>query len=350
MTVFWPFLGTQSVIARAPVVDSQSLFCNSGLKAANLGDCQRCCRLKSGSLSFQVRQGGVVLPMYQREALWLSFSALTDCAVKIGVGGVNALTGEALREGLTCPSGKQAYVACPQQPWLDGVCLEKGVVRQFVAMPLGQGYSVEHQVTGKETHGGLQIEVFPRLATDAEFTLPNGGSVSGRRMWASPADLGLSAGGVLMLRSERMRRPALAREEGLVPGATLEVDTGGWRVFRAADGGEVRAAIHCDGDSLATETWTGIPKESTLHMVLRLRGGGDESAGMGIAAGGRIAQVRWWWRVWCRCCCRRCVVQALQCAQCARAVGAAAGVCARCWRFVRCRRFCLRCAGFKHPH
>ena len=32
--------------------------------------------------------------MYQREALWLSFSRdFVDCAVKISVGGVNALTG-----------------------------------------------------------------------------------------------------------------------------------------------------------------------------------------------------------------------------------------------------------------
>jgi hypothetical protein len=36
----------------------------------------------------------------------------------------------------------------PEQPWLDGFAIEKGVIRQFVAMPLGDGYSVEEQVTG----------------------------------------------------------------------------------------------------------------------------------------------------------------------------------------------------------
>jgi hypothetical protein len=31
--------------------------------------------------------------MYQREAMWISFDALNASAVKISVGGVNALTG-----------------------------------------------------------------------------------------------------------------------------------------------------------------------------------------------------------------------------------------------------------------
>jgi len=39
--------------------------------------------------------------------------------------------------------------------------VEKGVIRQFVAMPLGSGYSAEEQVTGKAEHGGLQILAYP---------------------------------------------------------------------------------------------------------------------------------------------------------------------------------------------
>lgn len=31
----------------------------------------------------------------------------------------------------------------PEQPWLDGIADGDGTVRQFVAMPLGSGYSVE---------------------------------------------------------------------------------------------------------------------------------------------------------------------------------------------------------------
>lgn len=34
-------------------------------------------------------------------------------------------------------------------------------IRQFVAMPLGSGYSVEAQVTGQDQAGGLQFHVTP---------------------------------------------------------------------------------------------------------------------------------------------------------------------------------------------
>ena len=33
------------------------------------------------------------------------------------------------------------------------------MIRQFVAMPLGAGYTAEEQITGEAEHGGLQIVV-----------------------------------------------------------------------------------------------------------------------------------------------------------------------------------------------
>ncbi len=42
--------------------------------------------------------------------------------------------------------------------------VEKGVIRQFVAMPLGSGYSVEEQLTGAAEHGGLQLMAYPMKA------------------------------------------------------------------------------------------------------------------------------------------------------------------------------------------
>jgi len=107
--------------------------------------------------------------MYQREAMWMNFKGDEDrpVAVKISVGGV---TGQPLTPGLGGADGKtQDYVTVPEQPWLDGICTGSGVVRQFVAMPLGSGYTVEGQVTGAEEHGGIQIEVYPLLDTD--FTM-----------------------------------------------------------------------------------------------------------------------------------------------------------------------------------
>ena len=53
----------------------------------------------------------------------------------------------------------------PEQPWLDGFCVEKGLIRQFVAMPLGEGYTAEEQLTGEAEHGGLQIAIYPMQAS-----------------------------------------------------------------------------------------------------------------------------------------------------------------------------------------
>ena len=105
------------------------------------------------------QHGGVFLPMYQAEALWINFRADYPMAVKIAAGKVNAVTGEAWSEEL---SGEpQDYLVVPGQPWLDGFCVEKGLIRQFVAMPLGEGYTPEEQLTGEAEHGGLQIAVYP---------------------------------------------------------------------------------------------------------------------------------------------------------------------------------------------
>lgn len=104
-----------------------------------------------------VEQGGVFLPMYQREAMWLSFGSLTPHAVKIAVGKVCAITGKPWSESLH--QDPQDYLVAPPQPWLDGIAVGSGRIRQFIAMPLGMGYTVEGQVTGEERFGGIQIKV-----------------------------------------------------------------------------------------------------------------------------------------------------------------------------------------------
>ncbi len=102
-------------------------------------------------------RGGVMLPVYQREAMWLSFSATTPAALKIGVGKVCAVSGKPWRD--TLGQDPQNYVALPRQPWLDGINSGDGTVRQFVAVPLGLGATVEGQVTGVEEWGGVQLAV-----------------------------------------------------------------------------------------------------------------------------------------------------------------------------------------------
>jgi hypothetical protein len=109
--------------------------------------------------------------MWQSEAMWLQFAPHTPhghahawpFAIKVSTGKRSAVTGKPwskmLREG--------DYCVVPEQPWLDGYVVEDGVVRQFVAAPLGMGVTAEEQITGKAEFGGLQIEMFPMLA--AEF-------------------------------------------------------------------------------------------------------------------------------------------------------------------------------------
>ena len=109
-------------------------------------------------------RGGVVAPMHQAEALWISFSSYSDYpfAVKVATGKVCAITGDDWAERLN--RDPQDYMVLPDQPWLDGYCVEKGAIRQFVAMPLGEGYTVEEQLTGAAVHGGLQLIAYPMKA------------------------------------------------------------------------------------------------------------------------------------------------------------------------------------------
>jgi len=106
--------------------------------------------------------GGVFIPMYQREAMWLNFEGASwrPNAVKVAIGKVDAISGKPLSEGLNTTPKHQNYIVCPDQPWLDGINAGNGFIRQFVAMPLGMGYTVEGQVTGKEEFGGIQIVAF----------------------------------------------------------------------------------------------------------------------------------------------------------------------------------------------
>lgn len=107
-------------------------------------------------------RGGVMLPMYQSEAMWLNFPKRLGgypFALKIAAGKINAITGEPWSETLS--SETQDYVVLPDQPWLDGFCVDEGLVRQFVAMQLGDGYTAEEQITGASDFGGLQIIAFP---------------------------------------------------------------------------------------------------------------------------------------------------------------------------------------------
>ena len=110
-------------------------------------------------------RGGVMLPVYLREAMWLSFGGTSQpAALQVGVGKVCAISGKPWSPHLG--RDPQNYVVLPRQPWLDGINSGKGTVRQFVAVPLGLGATVEGQVTGEEVWGGVQLQSFPLTDTE----------------------------------------------------------------------------------------------------------------------------------------------------------------------------------------
>ncbi|KAK0509728.1 hypothetical protein JMJ35_008122 [Cladonia borealis] len=148
-------------------------------------------------------RGGIFLPMYHREAMWISF----DCpfpknyAIRPYLGGINGISGEPTRKRLTTasrklktPIKKQDYLVLPGQVRLDGFLTESGFMKQFVATQrVPSSYqvsksragatfnmdrarrkrqdssshhgiddiSIEWQTSGKGDVGGIQLQIIP---------------------------------------------------------------------------------------------------------------------------------------------------------------------------------------------
>ncbi len=154
------------------------------------------------------QRGGVFFPMYQAEAMWVRFSGSYPMAVEVAAGKVNAVTGEPWTNELD--EETQDYVVVPEQPWLDGFCVDEGMIRQFVAMPLGEGYTAEEQITGEAQHGGLQIVAYPMkksvyLAMQRErrervdYLMSAAPAAESGPLYSAPRrpDMGLAPGGLM---------------------------------------------------------------------------------------------------------------------------------------------------------
>lgn len=141
--------------------------------------------------------GGVFLPMHQAEAMWLNFSGDYPMAVKVAAGKIDALTGESWTNDLS--EDPQDYLVLPDQPWLDGFCVQRGLIRQFVAMPLGVGYTAEEQLTGEVQHGGVQILIYPMKAAVYEEQRKPQRLLTSKACYSLDAmpDMGLAPGGLM---------------------------------------------------------------------------------------------------------------------------------------------------------
>ena len=233
------------------------------------------------------KHGGIMLPMYQSEALWLNLKSDYPFAVKVATGKINAITGEAWSDGIH--RDPQDYMVTPEQPWLDGYCVEKGMIRQFVAMPLGGGYTVEEQITGEAEHGGLQIVVYPMKA-EAYRDLP-------------PVRSHIMDEGFSMMVSEDMASYGPVRYDmGLAPGGRMKQEIYDDR--HSFDVWDTRASSRCFVHIANSLAWRAVTGEEPPTTPLTAREyekkglpwfdhyGGDRTALKGAAALAELKTVK----------------------------------------------------------
>ncbi|KPI38448.1 Ubiquitin-60S ribosomal protein L40 [Cyphellophora attinorum] len=222
------------------------------------------------------KKGGLLMPMYQREAMWINFTAPSKFAIKIFVGGVNVVSGNpagsapmptAETDDKDLRSRLQDYVVVPAQDWIDGVACSGGYVKQFVAMRMGDGYSIEAQLTGEETFGGIQFEVTPETVP----ILPEPGvpyNIQVKTLTGRTISLSNVFTTTTILEVMQM----IQDQEGIPPDQQR-------LIFRARQLEQKRTLGACK-----------IGADAIVRLVLRLRGGGHGPVPMALAAGGKIKQ------------------------------------------------------------
>lgn len=128
-----------------------------------------------------LQSGGAMLPMYQSEAMWLSFrpaysvahQAFYPFAVKVRIGGLDAVRGKRWVEGMH--QWPQDFLVLKDHCWLGGFQNGGKGVQQFVAMPLGSGYLPENANNSPNRFGCLEIVAYPMQGSAFGMRYPRNG-------------------------------------------------------------------------------------------------------------------------------------------------------------------------------
>ncbi|KAH8744419.1 hypothetical protein F5882DRAFT_446538 [Hyaloscypha sp. PMI_1271] len=245
--------------------DGKPYDCPPGLSAFPMFDIQPFSPNLPPSM---VTQGGLFVPMYQMEAMWINFESMSDqkFAIRPFLGGVNGISGElptrnraSLLHRIDSLTPKQDYIVLPDQKWLDGIATSPGIIKQFVATRMAAprrennrsskgesrsdenssslsesegedghiGATVEWQVTGQDTVCGVQLQVIPSfdikgmyagsvkdicmLNTDKgdnmmSYRDPEPSSVRHFDVLKTPKEEGLHIGNVIHIKDMRIQR------------------------------------------------------------------------------------------------------------------------------------------------
>ncbi|KAK3167765.1 hypothetical protein OEA41_010894 [Lepraria neglecta] len=203
--------------------------------------------------------------MYQMEAMWINFKSMKNknFAIRPFLGGVNGISGEAptgnmasLLRQMNSMTQNQDYIVLPEQKWLDGLATSPGIIKQFVATSMAPprretnpnskgkskadgndacvpeseigedaqiGATVEWQVTGQDTVGGIQLQIIPSFDVKGMYagsvkdtagyghytTSSHDPKSSGARNFdvlKTPEEEGLQVGDVIHIKDMKIRR------------------------------------------------------------------------------------------------------------------------------------------------
>lgn len=102
--------------------------------------------------------GEIGIEMLQCEAMWINFESCFEYAIKIGLGDIDIVSGKKWIPG-ELSQNPQNYIIVPKQYWLDGIITEEGskFVRQFIAMPTTCNKTVENQL---HSSTGFKFEIY----------------------------------------------------------------------------------------------------------------------------------------------------------------------------------------------